>query len=150
MNFKKKQNTDGTIEFVFQSKNIPGSPLGLLAVVIPAGLWLATKGLDLLNPNMPGGGLFAAFVLMSAVLIVGGYILLKNLVFMKSHTFVINQGQSVIIDGKSVDSEVKRFGSNRKDEQASIYMRKDGREVKLTGWLNADRAEEVVDALIRR
>ena len=47
-------------------------------------------------------------------------------------------------------SQFKGFGLNRKDEQASIYMKKDGGDVKLTGWMHADRAEEVVDLLIKR
>jgi hypothetical protein len=151
MNYQKTQKTNGTIEFAFQSKNIPGSPIGLLAAVIPAGFWLAWKILLWLNPNMQGGGLFAVLVLISAVLIVGGYILLKNIIFLKSHTFIVNRGQSIMIDGKLMSySQFKGFGTNKKDEQASIYMKKDGREVKLTGWMDAERAEEVVEVLVKR
>lgn len=148
MNFKKIQNNDGSVELSFHSKNISGSPLGLLAFVIPAGFWVSWKVLLFLNPNMQGGGLFAVLSIISAVVIVGGYILLKNIIFMRSHTFIVNQGKSVIIDGKPMSyTQFKSFGTNRKDDQANIYMRKDGKEIKLTGWIDAQMADEVVNTI---
>ena len=150
MDLKKTNSADGSLKLEFKSKNIPGSPLGLLAIVIPASLWFAMKVLEWLNPNMQGGGLFALLVLFNAVLMVGEYILLKNIVFMRSHTFIKNSGQSIIIDGKPMAySQFKYIGLNKKDEQAKIYMSKEGRELNLTGWMDAQQAEEVVN-LVRK
>jgi hypothetical protein len=148
MDLKKTNSADGSVKLEFKSKNIPGSPLGLLAIVIPASLWIAMKVLELINPNMQGGGLFALLVLFNAVLMVGGYVLLRNIVFLRSHTFIKSSGQSIIIDGKTMPySQFKNIGLNRKDEQAKLYMKKDGRELSITGWMDAQQAEEVVNLI---
>jgi len=148
MKFNKSVSEDGSVELSFQSKNIPGSPLGLLAIAIPLGCWLAWKLLLFINPNMEGGGLFALLVIFSAVLVVGGYITLKNIIFVKSHHIKVNKPEFITIDGNSIPyKQIQGFGLNRKNEQARIFVRRDGKEIGFTGWMNEDDAEKVLDAI---
>lgn len=146
MNFQKTTNGDGSVEFKFQSKNISGSPIGLLFFVVPASVYLVVQTLSAINPNFPGGALFSMVAVGSVVLSVAAYQLAKTVLFVRSHT-VKTVGSKVIFDGKEVSRKEARFGVTRKDEQASIYVKEGGQERKVTGWMNADRAEEVTAAL---